>query len=333
MVIQQKTQLRATLKVGDSEVYSSPVPDMLTLRNRTFAGCEAIRNTPGLWVRLPRGMGSRCEAYTHVGGGHFDYLIYGDVSIWSVRRRSAVREALGSNPRQGIDVGLSERHLEHPLLYILMCYIVCVWMGVELYSAQHACIQSLASSPAAFPRGVVNTKMAGGEPSGQLHRPPVSYMWKPEFVSESGSRMRAEGSCIQVELMQGFEKCSLDREQPLAARARRPAASSSTTPTCESPGTPPRIETRLPRWEVNYSFPRDNWVRFPAGSLPYYRMKESCWTMALAGGFPRGSPVSHALSFRRCSILTSNAVIGSQDLDLKSRLNISTPLPTNMTLY
>ncbi|KAJ8895848.1 hypothetical protein PR048_001187 [Dryococelus australis] len=37
--------------------------------------------------------------------------------------------------------------------------------------------------------------------------------------------------------------------------------------------------------------------------------------MPLVGGFSRGSPVSPALSFRRCSILTSITIISSQDLD------------------
>ncbi|KAJ8867721.1 hypothetical protein PR048_031524 [Dryococelus australis] len=36
----------------------------------------------------------------------------------------------------------------------------------------------------------------------------------------------------------------------------------------------------------------------------------------MVGGFSRGSPVSPALSFRRCSILTSITLIGSQDLAL-----------------
>ncbi|KAJ8865565.1 hypothetical protein PR048_033085 [Dryococelus australis] len=42
--------------------------------------------------------------------------------------------------------------------------------------------------------------------------------------------------------------------------------------------------------------------------------------MPLVGGFSRGSPISHALSFRRCSILTSITLISSQDLAVKSRL-------------
>ncbi|KAJ8898039.1 hypothetical protein PR048_003399 [Dryococelus australis] len=40
-----------------------------------------------------------------------------------------------------------------------------------------------------------------------------------------------------------------------------------------------------------------------------------CLTMPLVGGFSRGSPVSPALSFRRCRILTSITVVGSQELE------------------
>ncbi|KAJ8885053.1 hypothetical protein PR048_011249 [Dryococelus australis] len=46
-------------------------------------------------------------------------------------------------------------------------------------------------------------------------------------------------------------------------------------------------------------------VRFPGRSLPDFRMWESCRTTPLVGGFSRGSPVSPALAFRRCSILNS----------------------------
>ncbi|KAJ8898278.1 hypothetical protein PR048_003638 [Dryococelus australis] len=47
-------------------------------------------------------------------------------------------------------------------------------------------------------------------------------------------------------------------------------------------------------------------------------MWESCQMMPLVSGFSRGSPVSPALSFRRCSMLTSITLIGSQDLAVKS---------------
>ncbi|KAJ8866592.1 hypothetical protein PR048_032451 [Dryococelus australis] len=41
------------------------------------------------------------------------------------------------------------------------------------------------------------------------------------------------------------------------------------------------------------------------GSLPYFLTWESCWTMLLFGGFPRWSPVSPTLTYRRCSIVNS----------------------------
>ncbi|KAJ8878840.1 hypothetical protein PR048_019429 [Dryococelus australis] len=48
------------------------------------------------------------------------------------------------------------------------------------------------------------------------------------------------------------------------------------------------------------------------------RMGESCRTMPLVGGFSRGSPVSPTLPFRRFSMLTSIARIGSRDLAVNS---------------
>ncbi|KAJ8895593.1 hypothetical protein PR048_000929 [Dryococelus australis] len=47
-------------------------------------------------------------------------------------------------------------------------------------------------------------------------------------------------------------------------------------------------------------------ARSPAGSLPDFRMWESCWAMPLAGGLSRGIPVSPALAFQHCSILGSH---------------------------
>ncbi|KAJ8898264.1 hypothetical protein PR048_003624 [Dryococelus australis] len=46
-----------------------------------------------------------------------------------------------------------------------------------------------------------------------------------------------------------------------------------------------------------------NRVRFPVGSPPDFCMWEPWRTMPLAGGFFRGSPISPALVFRRCSTL------------------------------
>ncbi|KAJ8890321.1 hypothetical protein PR048_009829 [Dryococelus australis] len=54
----------------------------------------------------------------------------------------------------------------------------------------------------------------------------------------------------------------------------------------------------------------------PGQVIPDFRKWELCQTIPHVYGFPRGSPVSPALSFQRCSILTSFTLIGSQDLDI-----------------
>ncbi|KAJ8893160.1 hypothetical protein PR048_005743 [Dryococelus australis] len=48
-----------------------------------------------------------------------------------------------------------------------------------------------------------------------------------------------------------------------------------------------------------------NWVQSPAGSLPDFHKWELSRMMLLAGGFSRGSNLSPALAFWRCSIFTS----------------------------
>ncbi|KAJ8871509.1 hypothetical protein PR048_027831 [Dryococelus australis] len=57
-----------------------------------------------------------------------------------------------------------------------------------------------------------------------------------------------------------------------------------------------------------------NGVRFPAGLPPDFRMRESCRTMPLVGGFYRGSPVSPPLHSGAAPYLPRFTLIGSQDL-------------------
>ncbi|KAJ8890861.1 hypothetical protein PR048_010370 [Dryococelus australis] len=68
-----------------------------------------------------------------------------------------------------------------------------------------------------------------------------------------------------------------------------------------------------------------NRVRFPVGSFPDFRFWESCWTILLIGGFSRGSPVLPTLAFRRCSNSPRFTPIGSHDLSVKSRRNLTVP--------
>ncbi|KAJ4439355.1 hypothetical protein ANN_07477 [Periplaneta americana] len=58
-----------------SLVYSSPVPDLESLRNRIVACSEDIRNTPGVWDHVRRSMRHRCEVCIQAGGGHFEHLL------------------------------------------------------------------------------------------------------------------------------------------------------------------------------------------------------------------------------------------------------------------
>ncbi|KAJ8888239.1 hypothetical protein PR048_007726 [Dryococelus australis] len=62
-----------------------------------------------------------------------------------------------------------------------------------------------------------------------------------------------------------------------------------------------------------------NRVQLPARPQADFRMRESRRTIPLVGGLSRGSPISPALSFRCCPILTSVIIIGSQGLAVKSR--------------
>jgi hypothetical protein len=63
--------LRGHLK---SLVYSSPVDDAETLRNRILAGFQTIRNMPGIWDRLRVAMRRRAEACIQAAGGHMEHL-------------------------------------------------------------------------------------------------------------------------------------------------------------------------------------------------------------------------------------------------------------------
>ncbi|KAJ8890886.1 hypothetical protein PR048_010395 [Dryococelus australis] len=90
----------------------------------------------------------------------------------------------------------------------------------------------------------------------------------------------------------------------------RETPSSGTTPTCENPEWPGRglnpyrrgSGTAVAERLACLPPTRANRVQSPAGSLSDYRMLESCWTMSVVSGFFRLYPVSHAPSFRRCSI-------------------------------
>ncbi|KAJ8897547.1 hypothetical protein PR048_002896 [Dryococelus australis] len=70
---------------------------------------------------------------------------------------------------------------------------------------------------------------------------------------------------------------------------------------CRSTGFLPLLKRSL-KFIVSSPPTKANRIRIPVGSLPDFNEWKSCRMMPLVGGFPRGSPISPALTFRRCSI-------------------------------
>jgi hypothetical protein len=58
-----------------SSVYSSPVDDVETLRNRIVEGFTTIRNMPGICDRLRMAMRRRAVACIQTGSGHMEHLL------------------------------------------------------------------------------------------------------------------------------------------------------------------------------------------------------------------------------------------------------------------
>jgi hypothetical protein len=60
-------------------VYSSPVDDVETHRNRIVAGFQTIRNMSEISERLQVAMRRRAEACVQAGGKPMEHLLYGYV--------------------------------------------------------------------------------------------------------------------------------------------------------------------------------------------------------------------------------------------------------------
>jgi hypothetical protein len=54
---------------------AAPIQNQEDLRNRIVAGCETIRNTPGIFERVRQSMRRRAEACIMAAGGHFQQLL------------------------------------------------------------------------------------------------------------------------------------------------------------------------------------------------------------------------------------------------------------------
>ncbi|KAJ4442736.1 hypothetical protein ANN_04327 [Periplaneta americana] len=72
-----------------SLVYSSPVPDLESFRNRIVACSEDICNTPGVWDRVRRSMRHRCEVCIQAGGGNILNIFCNDNDLRKEKRSVA----------------------------------------------------------------------------------------------------------------------------------------------------------------------------------------------------------------------------------------------------
>jgi hypothetical protein len=58
-----------------SLIYSRPVEDINDLRNRIVAGCETIKNSPGIFERIRNSMRTRVDACIEAEGNHFQHFL------------------------------------------------------------------------------------------------------------------------------------------------------------------------------------------------------------------------------------------------------------------
>ncbi|KAJ8872159.1 hypothetical protein PR048_025761 [Dryococelus australis] len=183
---------------------------------------------------------------------------------------------------------------------------------------------------------------ATGEPT--LLSGEICVALNNEVLRADEGGMRREWSRVET---QGREK------RDISEKTRRTRGIVRTIPTCENQGaTPPGIELVSTQWEASsltttplqppyklvLSYIDGNngratvaerlacsppttaiRVQSSAGSLRIFSCGNCAGRCRWSAGFLGGSPVSPALSFWRCSVLTSITLFGSQDLDVKSR--------------
>ncbi|KAJ8894611.1 hypothetical protein PR048_007275 [Dryococelus australis] len=128
-----------------------------------------------------------------------------------------------------------------------------------------------ASPPTPPPTGDVRPVVLLDQLNGNTLRvAPDQRMNKVTRPMEMLILSKAEGytTCTQVDIEQGFQKCSFCSEQPLGNGAA------------------------VAQWLGRSPSTMAIRVRSPAGSLPDFRTWVSCWKMPLAGGLSRGAPVS-----------------------------------------
>ncbi|KAJ8887545.1 hypothetical protein PR048_013761 [Dryococelus australis] len=103
-------------------------------------------------------------------------------------------------------------------------------------------------------------------------------------------------TCIQLDHEKGFQSAhfTVNSLNPLEQQPMNRESSGSKIHGTVDSSLP--LGATVEQW-LDYSPPpKAKRVRFPAGSIPDFRMWESCRTILLVSGFSQGSPVSPALA-------------------------------------
>ncbi|KAJ8870992.1 hypothetical protein PR048_027295 [Dryococelus australis] len=253
-----------------------------------------------------------------------------------VRHRSGVPEALGSNPGQGVDVNLKKSLRPVPWLSARRQYGKALRAVVNKDAVPRKCEIYERIPPT---RGIFIPEQKCRRTAAPVHQVAVGADGSQNpSLSENHICLRvcvcvwtsviacrnARSSCALAFVWFSFEtfitipEChrrssaeTQGREKrQISEKTHRPMASSNTISTCENLGV-----TR-PGIEVGSYWLKTIQTLFCCGIVP-----DDTAGRQVFSGISRYPP---ALSFRRCSVLTSVTPIRSQDLAVKSRPNLFT---------
>ncbi|KAJ8898271.1 hypothetical protein PR048_003631 [Dryococelus australis] len=165
-----------------------------------------------------------------------------------------------------------------------------------------------------------------------VHHWLVIDQWRAELISIQPNRNDPSGGCISCTILKSTSRLKVthastavgvnERGNSRNISRRHAARRMSDLAQCMPRG----LRTRAATFRKTHRLLASH--QGEPGPIPGrvpldFRMWESGWTMPLVSGFSRRSPVSPTHSLWRCSILTSYTLIGSQDLDIVSRLAIA----------
>ncbi|KAJ8870133.1 hypothetical protein PR048_029145 [Dryococelus australis] len=155
----------------------------------------------------------------------------------------------------------------------------------------------------------------------RLHRRALNYKVRPEGVlCNNGGHMHSSTNSSEIPHYPGKET-TYSTKGGVRCELSRGLEEVGTFPTHCGPGwvgmrNEAHVHIKLNKVSLLASHHGEP-GSIPGWVTPRFLNVVSCWKMLLVSKFSRGSPVSPALSFWRCSILVSITLISSQDLAVK----------------